>query len=322
MKIRYFFFTIALLFLYSCKNPTVYAKNSFVYKQNQTSSALKGFISWEGSKNNDLPCTLAYVPIKFYELFDKNSTSSSIKYDFSVLENKLDDMKGKGLQSVIRIICEEPINDPSNPSLTGYYVPSFINVSTVEYLYDGKTCSSPNYSDESFVELLIDFITAFGKTYNGDSRIACVQTGLIGHWGEWHTWYCEVQEKDAMPTGEQQKSILDTFSTSFSNTCVCVRIPTASGTKENANIGIYNDMFYSDDDDDYMKELFNESNIWDRWQNAMITGEFAPPLQKEFIENLSSKNIRKFKERLKLFHNSSMLMSKLFFTLALPPSEP
>lgn len=273
--------------------------DSFIlnYKQVDTCNALKGFVSWEGSANNDIPVSVTYVPVHLNDvLIGTNS------YDFTVLENKLNAMKNKGLQSIVRFVPEEPGHD---------YTPDFIyemGVEKISYEYGVNTYQTPNYKNQIFIDILENFIYAFAEAYDGDERIACVQAGFIGHWGEWHVYYC----KDAMATMEQQKQILDAFAEGFKTTSISVRIPTAGGAKENANIGIFNDMFYSDGDDNYMRELFDESGIWDRWQTTMTTGEFAPPCQIDFLNNLNEENLAKYYDRLDEFHNSSLLMSELF----------
>ena len=47
---------------------------------------------------------------------------------------------------------------------------------------------SPDYSDPRLVTALEAFITALGRRYDGDPRIGFITLGLIGFWGEWHTW--------------------------------------------------------------------------------------------------------------------------------------
>lgn len=300
MKIKWlnFFIIFFIAIFSSCIHDVGIKRNvDFDYKKVETCNALKGFVSWDGSSANNLPVSLTYVPVKLNSVL-----LAKDKYDFSVLENKLNEMQNKGLQCIVRFVSEEPGYD---------YTPDFIydlGVEKISYDYGGKTCFTPNYKNQIFIDILVDFIISFSTKYNGDARIACIQTGLIGHWGEWHTYYC----KEAMASLEQQKQLLDAFGKYFSKSCVAIRIPTAGGAVENVSIGIYNDMFFSDDDDSYMRELFDKSNLWSRWKKGMITGEFAPGLQNDFLKNLNNTNLEKYNDRLNEFHNSSLLMSHVF----------
>lgn len=47
---------------------------------------------------------------------------------------------------------------------------------------------SPYYGDPKLMLAMKQFITAFGNKYDGDRRISCIQLGLLGYWGEWHTF--------------------------------------------------------------------------------------------------------------------------------------
>ncbi|MGL4462157.1 MAG: beta-galactosidase, partial [Planctomycetia bacterium] len=71
---------------------------------------------------------------------------------------------------------------------------------------------SPDYKDPTFRKALVKFVGALGKWCNDHPRVAFVQAGLLGHWGEWHTFprnelYCDpgleadvvAAFRDAMP---------------------------------------------------------------------------------------------------------------------------
>lgn len=51
----------------------------------------------------------------------------------------------------------------------------------------GRCPLSPLYNDTVLLEVLHNFIAAYGAKYDGDKRIAYVQAGLLGYWGEYHT---------------------------------------------------------------------------------------------------------------------------------------
>jgi len=326
-KIKSILFCSAVLVLGSCsvlndeiismenagaeRSVTVEKSESFSYKAVSTANPLKGFANWGTSNKAEFPYSLSYLPVNFNEV-----VSAKGVYDFSYLENLLNSYSKKGVQAIIRFVIDEPGKE--------LFLPSSIKskIKIVKYTRDGVTGESPDYHDQELINIINDVIVAFGKKYDGDARIACVQTGFIGHWGEWHTYYCEKSGIDAMPSSSQQKSILNTFTSSFKKTCVVIRRPNIPGMDTNTKIGIYNDMFYSDSDDNYMVKLFDKADLWDRWQTGMVTGEFAPALQEDFIKHAQSQSyVDKFKERLNLFHNSSIMVSKLFKRTDLSSSQ-
>jgi hypothetical protein len=46
----------------------------------------------------------------------------------------------------------------------------------------------PDWNDPFFRERLAKLAAALGERYNGDPRIAWVDVGMYGNWGEWHMW--------------------------------------------------------------------------------------------------------------------------------------
>ena len=47
---------------------------------------------------------------------------------------------------------------------------------------------TPDYEHPALRDALVRFVTEFGKKYDGDPRIGYLTAGLLGAWGEWHTY--------------------------------------------------------------------------------------------------------------------------------------
>lgn len=297
-------FSLFCLLISSCVNAmedgnNLFSHENFSYKEVTECNPLKGFASW-GEWAHEIPSSLSYIPVPLNEIVkDKGS------FDFEYLEARLKVLQNNGGQAIVRIITEAPGED-NTPS----YIYDSLNVSKLEYNIDGAgPYFTPDYKDQNLINYFVELIEAFGKKYDGDVRIAVIQSGLIGHWGEWHCFYCQ----DAMASEDQEKKVIDAFGKYFKKTRVVCRRPDAGGMKENEAIGIYNDMFYKDADDSYMDTLFDKSGLVDRWKAGMVTGEFAPELQSDFIENITQKSyLEKYSKRLDHFHNSSLLMASLY----------
>ena len=55
--------------------------------------------------------------------------------------------------------------------------------------------------------MLKRFIAAFGKKYDGDPRIGYITAGLLGHWGEWHTY----PREELFAGKEVQTEVMDAY---------------------------------------------------------------------------------------------------------------
>ena len=51
---------------------------------------------------------------------------------------------------------------------------------------DDRDTYIPDWNDATFLERLDTFMQALGKRYNNDPRVAFLDIGLFGNWGEWH----------------------------------------------------------------------------------------------------------------------------------------
>ena len=85
---------------------------------------------------------------------------------------------------------------------------------------------TPDYEDQKLRTALSNFIAAFGKKYDGDPRIGFITAGLLGTWGEWHTY----------PRGELfasklvQSEVMDAYAAAFRVTPVLLRYPAGEHT--------------------------------------------------------------------------------------------
>lgn len=300
MKIRTLLFPLFVLSsVFSCSAPGDFGED-MQYAKVRTANPLKGFASWEGDAENDVPHSLEYVPVPFDDVL-----VSPGECDFSVLEEKLEEAKSRRHQSIVRFVIDEPG--------AVLHLPDFIDVEKFSYEYEGKTFLSPDYNDENLLGEIESFIEKLAGKYDGDARIANIETGLIGHWGEHHVFYCEGNE-DALVTDDTWRRFFSAFSRNFRTTQISSRSPSHPGVSECGNIGFYNDMVCSDDDDDYFREMLSSAeNLPSRWRKTMVTGELAPTVQEDFIKRCGEWAVmEKFSGRANEFHVSSLLCAAAF----------
>lgn len=98
--------------------------------------------------------------------------------DWTNFEKELSRVVSGGRHVCVRFFIDYPGKVSALPAFltdgSGYQVP----------MHDDNT---PFWNDETLMLALEDFISLLGAKYDGDPRIAFIEAGLYGYWGEWHT---------------------------------------------------------------------------------------------------------------------------------------
>lgn len=291
---------------------------SLGYKESPIDNPLKGFLPFSNSdkegyfkeNDDDWRETVNQLPhsMEFFYLPLKDIMKGDNEFDWSILEQEIAEVADRGNQAVVRVYLDYP-NKPSG-------IPEFLlekGLQTKEYDYfnnggDEGTSVAPDYNDPNLMQALLDFIAALGAKYDGDPRIGFVQIGLIGFWGEWHTWpqdgytpepswtTTEVGEAadgiltDWMPTVENQEQIVNSFDEAFNETRILVRYPTAFN--KDLNIGYHDDSFafqtlppeFGGQDWHFMGRLIN-NGVTEKWKSEPVGGEMRPEIQIKMWDN-------------------------------------
>ncbi|MEX0680775.1 MAG: DUF4832 domain-containing protein [Balneolales bacterium] len=178
---------------------------------------------------------------------------------------KISDEKWKGLsEKNIKVIPRVYLDWDSKPG--NEYWPEDMKPGPNELdslSYGDNTDMYPAYSSEQFKQRLVRLIHRLGEAWDNDPRIAWVQMGLIGLWGEHHT---------PAPTEEIEKLMGDAFAAAFQHKKVLVRRPYE--TFEEYQFGWYWDSFAHWDQINSQGEQMLEK-CPDRWETHPIEGEVA-----------------------------------------------
>ncbi|PRP73818.1 hypothetical protein PROFUN_10188 [Planoprotostelium fungivorum] len=198
-------------------------------------------------------------------------------FNFSSIDAVFSSVASRGHQSIIRVYVDYP---DENSDTIQKILPAFLISGTTVIDNNDGTGVHPDYDNANLIKALQQLIAALGAKYDGDNRIAVWQTGLLGHWGEWHNY----PTTDFASTGNQ-KLILDAFTTAFQKTKLQVRYPNKIGgyVPSQLNMGYYDDSFmedtYGPNDYDFSNQL-SSVNGQDIWKTQMMGGELYPPYQK------------------------------------------
>jgi hypothetical protein len=181
---------------------------------------LKGFIAG-GSSRQDFPHSLEFSSFSLASLMKDQDT-----FDWTHLDNYLRAVANRGNQAIFRVYTDWP-GRPSGwpPFLIAAGADHHVITNRLPNRVLGEVIINPN--DPRAQSALTDFILALGKRYDGDARIAFIQAGLLGAWGEWLSWSHPTTQGrlEFTPKEAVQRTVLDAYATAFAKTKVQVRFP-------------------------------------------------------------------------------------------------
>jgi hypothetical protein len=119
-----------------------------------------------------------------------------------------------------------------------------------------------DFTSDQFKQRVVAFITKLGKAWDNDPRVAFVEMGIVGEWGE-------MEWPDTR--GDIKEAIAAQFAASFQNKLVMIRWPNTF------NDDIYNFGYYWDSWGHHDQQYygFNLKNVSPKWKTAVIGGETA-----------------------------------------------
>ncbi|MGB0639274.1 MAG: hypothetical protein ACPGTU_08080 [Myxococcota bacterium] len=227
---------------------------------------LKGFMTsylW-GEPYADFPDQMEFLYLPMSQLW--NETGETLE---SGLEPYMMAAADRGHHAVLRVFIDYPNRD--------YGLPEYLrdSVSCSPYSDYGGGCS-PDYDDPELLEAMLGLIDALGERYDGDPRMGFVQLGMLGFWGEWHTY----PHTEWFPSSDTQRAVLEAYDSAFSVTELQVR--RAAEHSVGLRMGFHDDSFaYSTIGGEswFFQPGLEAAGAADRWQEVAIGGELRPELQ-------------------------------------------
>ncbi len=239
---------------------------------------LKGFMPFAGSYDN-FPHSMEwfYLPLR-------DVMTGPNKFSWTALERQLNTVAARGHQGVFRFYLDYPGKPTGIPQ---YLLDQGLATHAYDDFGNNGVSVAPDYSDPRLVSALENFITAFGRRYDGDPRIGFVTLGLIGFWGEWHTWPYDgwTNPENWMPSSEIQTRILTAFDRSFGRTRLLARYPSAENKE--LPIGYHDDSFAFETlppTSWHFVQRLIDNGVTDKWRTEPVGGELRPEIQNCLFE--------------------------------------
>lgn len=283
---------------------TAAGTRALVYQPAPVDNPLKGLLPFYdaseeayfkvGDDWRDRPTQLPYS-LEFFYLPLSKLMNNIDDFNWTELDKRLAEVASRGNQAVFRVYLDYP-NKPSG-------IPQFLidaGLQTYEYeeFDNGKDATSlaPNYNDELLLNALDNFIGAMGERYDGDPRVGSIMIGLIGFWGEWHTYPYDgnIKQPNLMPTDANLKRVLTSIDNAFNQTQLVLRYPKESAdlkTKE-FDVGYHDDSFAFQTlppslggQGWHFWGRVNDAGVTQFWKQNMMGGEMRPEIQVKMWNN-------------------------------------
>lgn len=273
MKNLVLIFVVPLLFLSSgCKkqNTTEPGNGAFILEEidDVLSNPFKGFVPWIGENNPLYDTKLQYGNFAWKDLEPTQGD-----YNWSKLEHGWGNIAATGKRVGFRISAAIP-GDPGHIDIPGWLADQGIRMRA--YQIDDAEGLAPDWDDPRFLQAHQSFITALGNRYNNDPRVAWIDIGSYGFWGEWHVYLND----SLAATQTSKQAILDHYFSAFPTKMKVIAFDDDFATKyvTDRNCGIRNDCLGTQESNDWYLESLNriDPNLNNRvWKYAIITGEFC-----------------------------------------------
>ncbi len=241
---------------------------SLTYNPAPADNPLKGFMPYAGNYAS-FPYSMewGYLPLR-------SLMSGPTTFNWASLDALLNQVATRGHQTVFRVYLDYPGLSTGIPQ---YLLDAGLTTHAYYDYGNNGVSVSPDYENPLLVQALTNFIAALGARYDGDPRVGFVEVGLLGYWGEWHTF----PETSWFASAAVQDQVLTAFDSVFSQTRILVRYP--SGTSPSTRrIGYHDDSFAYEtiDPPSYMfMGLLKAAGETNKWRTQPIGGEVRPEVQ-------------------------------------------
>jgi hypothetical protein len=236
------------------------------------SNPMKGFASYcDPGQTLYCPSEMAFEEIGWNRLEPTRGDYKFAKWE----SQQWDVAPAKGKNVVIRVFMDYPDQPVAVPK---WLIAQGVKMTHYSEFGGGYT---PDYENPILRKALAKFIVALGKRYDHDARIDYVQVGLLGHWGEWHTY----PHEDLFATPEVQREVIAEMHAAFPDKPLMARNASYASCQL-PWLGFHDDMIPSDtfgkDDWEFLPAI-DKGKVENNWKVAPTGGEMVPGAAKQYL---------------------------------------
>lgn len=235
---------------------------------------LTGLVLWDDSEH----AATDAVQLEFFYMTYAELVPKKGEIDWAPLEKRLDAIKGRKHQAVVRF-HDTYVGKPSG---VPEYIRRLPDYKETKGKSEGKDTAFPDWSHPELARFVLDFYSKFADKYDRDPRIAFVETGF-GLWSEYHIYDGPMKLGGTFPSKEFQESFLKHLSRVFVATPWMISIDAAAEeTTPFAAKRELIDLPFGVFDDSFLCKQHAKENApnWaffgrERWRRAPAGGEFS-----------------------------------------------
>ncbi|MEO1993056.1 MAG: DUF4832 domain-containing protein [Pirellulales bacterium] len=306
-------------FFFTCQQPTnvAHAEASLKYSRAPAINPLKGLVPYSRPSSDQFPHSMEFNYLALSDLVVGEN-----KYNWDALEYLLNDISSRHKHAIFRIWMEYPGKEKGIPEYLvkkGLRVVEWTNTNTAPF--PAKKVRTPDYSNRHLRTMLTRFVVELGNRYDGDARIGFITAGLLGTWGEWHTY----PRTELMADKNVQDEVMQAYSTAFKKTPVLIRYPAGKddpiyARNDNQPFGYHDDAFSWETINTgkvpkswFFLSRMQHAEALEKWKQYPIGGEIKPELWgKIFDAHPSHPQAQDFSECVQQTHVSWLLDSGMF----------
>jgi Malectin domain len=212
-----------------------------------------------------IPSTLEFHYIGMDNIMTGNNT-----FSWTFLDNTLVGAASRKNHVIWRVY----VDYPGSPLA----LPQFLVNANVTLVPRSDGGVSPQYDDPTLLLAFRQLITAIGARYDGHKSIAYIQLGLLGKWGEWHTY-----PESGLISGPTFALVVQWYKDAFLKTKLQIRGITETSIQ--SGIGLHDDSFAETTlGDEWWQWWFFWPKVvgagrTDFWKTRVMGGETSPSLQ-------------------------------------------
>ena len=276
--------------LQTVENQVVFAPVAIPLSSSEIVNPLRGFYRWRGSEMVEMPEPMRddYERFVWYDPdhLERSLETAPGVYDFSYLEGKIAQAAAEGRKFAFRVRSmlsyrDENIYVPPDMEPYGWWADTNGDNSPDTYV--------PDWNHPYYLERATNLLNELGRRYNDDKRIAWIDIGLYGQYGEW-TLSSRVDYDDAPEgiepiTQESKQILIDGHVRAFSRQQLVIFLLRSNfkaikyafaHPQAERPIGWRVDCLARPDFfDGWLNDPYQWDQLKDRWQVAPVVAEFC-----------------------------------------------